>query len=571
VRRFVWVGGMGLAFAWGCSDSPLEPPGPTVAAVHVKPNPASVLVGQTLQLHAMLFDAAGNLLPDRPVEWSSSDPAIATVSAAGVVTAVAPGTVTIVAKSEGKTGASEVTASMVPVASVTVSPDPAALAVYDTLRLTATAYDADGNVLVGRGVTWASSDTSVATVDALGLLRGRGAGSATITATSEGKSGTTVANVSPPPVASVTLDPSSALIVKGRTRALTVTLRDAAGKVLTDRAVAWASSNPAAATVSSTGVVSAVDTGRATITATSEGKSASAAVGVALAAGTYSNVAYCAPNSLRKLDLYVPGNSLARPLPAAVFLHGGGWTGGDKTAVNWRFTAVRDALLARGYLVANLNYRLASTSGNQWPAQINDAKCAVRQLRAKWDLYGVDTLRMGAWGTSAGAHLAALLGLTVPSDGLEGSSGDPFLDRSSRVQAVVTFAAPTDLTRPSEFDSANVDFPVVFPSWPDSLGPEMVNASPVSHPHTRVVPFLMYHDPADPVVAFAQAQRLQDSLVRYGAPVTLHAEAGAGHGFDTVSPTRQSQIVQEVAGFFDTYLKNAAAPAWVVAALESRP
>lgn len=376
--------------------------------------------------------------------------------------------------------------------------------------------------------------------------------------------------VSPPPVASVTLDPSSAVVVKGRTQTLTVTLRDAAGKPLTDRTVAWTSSNPAAATVSGTGVVTAVDTGRAVVTATSEGKSADARIGVALPAGSYLNAAYCAPNSLRKMDLYVPANSLARPRPTAVFLHGGGWTGGDKTAVNWRFTAVRDALLSRGYVVANLNYRLASTTGDQWPAQINDAKCAVRQLRAKWDLYGVDTLRIGAWGTSAGAHLAALLGLTVPADGLEGNSTDPFLDRSSRAQAVVDFAGPTDLTRPSEFDSSNVNFPLVFPSWPDSLGPEMVNASPVSHPRTRAVPFLIYHDPADSVVAFAQAERLRGSLRAVGAPVVLHAEAGAGHGFDTVSPTRQPQIVQEIAGFFDTYLKNAGAPAWAVASLDSR-
>ncbi|MEW5931019.1 MAG: Ig-like domain-containing protein [Gemmatimonadota bacterium] len=262
------------------------PPPAPVASVSVTPPTAEVQTGATVQLTATPRDAAGNPLTGRAVTWTSSNAGVATVDANGLVTAVAPGTATITATSEGRTGSSTVTVVApppAPVASVSVTPPTAEVQTGGTVQLTATPRDAAGNPLSGRTVTWTSSNTGVATVDANGRVTAVAPGTATITATSEGKSGTsTITVVAPPPapVATVAVTPSSGTLDPGGTLQLTTTLRDASGNVLTGRAVTWTSSNTAVATVDASGRVTAVGPGTATITATSEGKSGTATVTV---------------------------------------------------------------------------------------------------------------------------------------------------------------------------------------------------------------------------------------------------------------------------------------------------
>jgi hypothetical protein len=149
-----------------------------------------------------------------------------------------------------------------------------------TVQLTATTLDAGNNVLTGRTIAWSSSNESVATVDADGLVRGVSSGTATITATSEGQSGSALVTVMPPAVASVSVAPATPTVVGGQTVELTATTRDAGNNVLTGRAIAWSSSNEAVATVDANGLVTARSAGTATITATSEGQSGSAFVTV---------------------------------------------------------------------------------------------------------------------------------------------------------------------------------------------------------------------------------------------------------------------------------------------------
>src|SRR6266700_6038476 len=245
-----------------------------VAAVSVSPASVSLSVGGTTQLIATPRDSAGNPLTGRTVSWSSSNGAVASVNASGVVSGVAAGSATITATSEGQSGTSAITVTVatVPVASVTVTPSSATILVGATVQLTATPKDSAGNPLSGATVTWASSGTAVATVSASGLVTGKTAGSATITATAGGKSGTAAVTVAPVPVASVTVAPSSATILVGATVQLTATPKDSAGNLLSGRTVTWSTSVPAVATVSSSGVVTGVATGSAAITATSEGK-----------------------------------------------------------------------------------------------------------------------------------------------------------------------------------------------------------------------------------------------------------------------------------------------------------
>jgi uncharacterized protein YjdB len=251
-----------------------------VASVTVSPAAASLTVGATAQLTATPKDSNGTALSGRAVTWASSNPAVATVSNSGVVSGNAAGSATITATSETKSSTATVTVTNVPVASVTVSPASTSLLVGATQQFSVVTKDAAGNTLTGRTVTWASSNTAVATVSGSGLVTGNAAGSATITATSETVSGTAAVTVTNVPVASVTLSPASASLVVGATQQFTAVTKDAAGNTLAGRTVTWASSNTTVAMVSGSGLATGMAGGPATITATSEGQSGTAAVSV---------------------------------------------------------------------------------------------------------------------------------------------------------------------------------------------------------------------------------------------------------------------------------------------------
>src|SRR5205809_2430134 len=148
------------------------------------------------------------------------------------------------------------------------------------MQLAATPKDANGNPLSGRIISWSSSNTSVVGVNSSGLVTAVATGGATITATSEGQSGTASITVPPVPVATVAVTPASASVDEGKTVQLTATPKDAAGNPLSGRVVTWTSSNTAAATVNSSGLVTAKLAGAATITATSEGQSGPSAITV---------------------------------------------------------------------------------------------------------------------------------------------------------------------------------------------------------------------------------------------------------------------------------------------------
>jgi len=250
-----------------------------VATVTVTPSPITMSVGQTTQFTATLKDAVGNALTGRVVTWGSSNPSAATVSTTGLVTAAASGSTTITATSEGKNGTASVSISNVAVGSVTVQPQGPSIVQGANVQLSATVRDVNGNVVTDRVVTWSTSNSSQAVVSSTGIVTGVGPGSVVITATSEGKSGTTTVNVTQVPVASVTLSPPSVSVRTSKTATFTATVKDSLGNVVTNRPINWSSSNSAIATVTA-GVVTGVGVGTATITATSEGKSGTAAVNV---------------------------------------------------------------------------------------------------------------------------------------------------------------------------------------------------------------------------------------------------------------------------------------------------
>lgn len=265
-----------------CTGEGTAPPAP-VASVTVTPQTTSLSPGQTAQLSATPRDAQGAALTNRTVTWTSTSTAVATVSPAGLVTALAVGgPVTIVASSEGQDGTAIVTVIPPPVASVTVAPSSPALTPNAVVQLTPTLRDAQGSLLTDRSVTWSTSNAAVATVSGSGLVTAVSVGGpVTITATSEGQSGSAVVTVVAPVVTTITVSPAVVSVASGGSTPLTATVRDQNDIILTGVALTWSTSNTAIVTVSPSGVVTGVSSGGPVmVTAAAGGKTGSAAVTV---------------------------------------------------------------------------------------------------------------------------------------------------------------------------------------------------------------------------------------------------------------------------------------------------
>jgi len=270
-----------LATACGSADvnSPLEPT--PVAAVDVTAPSPTLFVGGRMTLVATPRAFNGQPL-QRAVAWSSTDERIATVSAAGVVTAVTPGPVSIVASSESRTGIAPIVVTQVPapIAEVRISVDDEVQLEWNgTAQLSAVPLDADGNVLPARPVQWLSNRTDVASVSATGVVQAVGAGLGWITAVIDGLSAQVGVRVKRAPVDSVVLDlpvGASGLEV-GETVLVGTRVRLVSGQ-LVESPLVWTSSDPAVATASSTAATAAAvvahGAGVVTLTGTSEGKSA---------------------------------------------------------------------------------------------------------------------------------------------------------------------------------------------------------------------------------------------------------------------------------------------------------
>jgi uncharacterized protein YjdB len=178
------------------------PPPPVVTTVTVAPSTASIVAGATAPLSATVRDAQGNVMTGQTIVWSTSNAAAATVNANGVVTAVGAGSATITATCSGKTGSSAVTVTAPPpppvVTTVTVTPAAPSIVVGAGVTLQATVKDAQGNVMTGQSISWSTNNAAAATVSSGGVATGVAAGSATITATCSGKTGSSTVTVTAP-------------------------------------------------------------------------------------------------------------------------------------------------------------------------------------------------------------------------------------------------------------------------------------------------------------------------------------------------------------------------------------
>ena len=254
-------------------------PQPVATQVVVSPAAATVAPGASLTLTAQPLSAAGAPV-STTVVWSSSVPSVASVDATGRVTGITSGQATITAAAGAASGSALITVA-IPIATVAISGDTAALFPGGTRQLSATLRDASGAVLTGRTITWGTSAAAVATVNASGTITAVAPGQVTITAIADTASARLTLTVLRP-VASITLEPDSLVLIPGETRAFSAVLRDSSGSMVTGRSVNFTGTLPSVATVSTTGVVTAVTPGRALVVASVEGRVDTAAVRVVI-------------------------------------------------------------------------------------------------------------------------------------------------------------------------------------------------------------------------------------------------------------------------------------------------
>jgi acetyl esterase/lipase len=261
-----------------------------------------------------------------------------------------------------------------------------------------------------------------------------------------------------------------------------------------------------------------------------------------------------------RMDLALPSG--AGPHPLVMLLHGGGWEGGDRSAM----TGEMRLLAARGYAAATVSYRLTRGSRDVFPAAVLDVRCAVRWLRTRAPSLPIDGARIGVVGFSAGAHLASMLGVGVGDAVL-----DPVAARARRgrcllpegvpagdatVQAVVSVAGPQDLRVDGPYTPEQArlvtNFLGVFPGDAPAVA---AAASPIAHVRPGAAPFLLVHGTRDELVPIAHARRMRDALHAANVPATLVEVGGMGHAFPALDARDAPVAGCTTAAFLDRWLR----------------
>lgn len=273
------------------------------------------------------------------------------------------------------------------------------------------------------------------------------------------------------------------------------------------------------------------------------------------------------------LDLYLPaGTSTGAGFPAVVHFHGGGWRTGERSSLGPAVDALGlspiGQLVAAGFVVASADYRLTTVA--TFPAQLLDAKAAVRWLRTHAAEFNVDPQRVYAWGDSAGGHLASLVGLTAGSAVFreQDTGGDDTMDAavtSDTVAAVAAWYPPTDLVtmgsqaRPDAV--ARADDPgsreaLLIGAQPADAPDAAKAASPITYAHRDAPPFLLVHGTADRYVPAAQSTTFADALRKAGAAVELLLIDGADHMW-SLPDHSQAAAQQATAATIDFFRRQA--------------
>ncbi|MGO8675008.1 MAG: alpha/beta hydrolase fold domain-containing protein [Limisphaerales bacterium] len=224
----------------------------------------------------------------------------------------------------------------------------------------------------------------------------------------------------------------------------------------------------------------------------------------------------------------MPDQPSDEPRPLMIWIHGGAWLGGSQANPPVLY------LLSKGFAVASIQYRFSSDA--IWPAQAYDCKAAIRFLRANAGKYHLDPDHFGVGGDSAGGHLAAFVGTSGQAKEMEGDLGHPGV--SSRVQAVVDWFGPTDLTLMGQQSGPHSIIQHDAPNAPEARllgGPVQEKrdlartANPLTYIDKNAPPFLIMHGDSDRVVPLGQSVVLAKALIEAGGEVTMKTIHGADH------------------------------------------
>lgn len=265
-----------------------------------------------------------------------------------------------------------------------------------------------------------------------------------------------------------------------------------------------------------------------------------------LSPGTQShlNVPYVEHGGPRQtLNLFLP-EKVEGKLPVVIWVHGGlsGRKGGWCPALS---------LLARGYAVVEVDFRLCLTDKAPFPAQIQDCKAAVRWLRAHAVEYHLDPDHIGVWAHSSGSHLAVLMGVAGHVPELEGDGGN--LEYSSAVQAVCDWSGFVDTVTAYHYSPKNPKNGVVElcgSGDPNAVTEEkVIKASPLTYVTSAAAPFLIMHGTEDKFVSIKNSETLYAALQKAGVECTFIKIEGAKHIIDG------TDLEQQSGDFFDKHLK----------------
>lgn len=269
-----------------------------------------------------------------------------------------------------------------------------------------------------------------------------------------------------------------------------------------------------------------------------------------IAGPVHENVVYGVANGeTLLLDIFEPADNTGLPRPAILLIHGGAWNSFDKSTM-W---PLAHFLAMAGFVAIPADYRLFNNDINHWPAQLDDVQLAVRWVRANSSKYNIDRNHIGAYGHSAGAQLALLLGMMDTRD-----NSDPALAKySSKVQAVVDAAGPTDFTTQSDPDG--IQYMTSFLDADYAKHPEVWrDASPIFHVAKSNAPILIIHGTKDELIPVAEADALDEALKKAGATVQ-YLRLESDHDFS--DPPSHRKLALETQTFFFNYLASASAPA----------
>jgi acetyl esterase/lipase len=224
------------------------------------------------------------------------------------------------------------------------------------------------------------------------------------------------------------------------------------------------------------------------------------------------DISYLGTHRSEKLDIYLPDSAPTTPTPAVIMIHGGGWTGGDKTSE--RALDIAATFTDEGYAVLSINYDLVvyhkDADGNivypidhdAFPQNLYDCKSAIQWVRKNATTYNIDADRIALIGASAGAHLALLTGMT---HGTKHDNGGLYPEYSTEVNGIISLYGPTNL---KWFGSHMFSGVTKY---------KIEEYSPISHITADTPPLLIFHGTNDAIVKFQDSSRFAERLQKFEA------------------------------------------------------